>query len=166
MVRGSYPIAAGGVGPIDLPVAPCTIRSVHRPASLLPRIPAPLKALVAQSAALQQPRDRTTMLACWMVARLALPRVPRESDIIDPEALLLRADATRRWLTEYQPLPAPVFEAAQRACDVAGAREPALLADALETLRDLTDAILNNASRAELTNLAQLLRRSSLAAMR
>lgn len=138
---------------------------MQRPATLLPRVSAPLKALVALAAALPQPRDRTAVLACWMVARLALPRVPRESDFSNPDALQTRADATRRWVAA-QPLAADVFRAALHACDVAADREPALLADALDALRDAADPVLNNASRAEITNLAQLLRRSSLAAMR
>jgi hypothetical protein len=39
------------------------------------------------------------------------------------------------------------------------------LADALDALRDAADTVLDNSARAELTTLAQLLRRSSLAAM-
>jgi hypothetical protein len=126
---------------------------------------APLKALVSHSAALTQPRDRTTALACWMVARLALPRLPRESDFSDPDALQLRAEATRRWLST-QSLPADVSLAASHACDVAAEKEPSLLADAVDAMRDAADAVLNNSSRAELTTIARLLRRSSLAAMR
>jgi hypothetical protein len=124
-----------------------------------------LKALVQLAAALPLPRDRTAVLACWMVARLALPRVPRESDISDPDALSLRAEATRRWVGA-QPLTMELSLAVTRACDVAAEREPALLADALDALRDAADSVLNNGARAELTTLAQLLRRSSLAAMR
>jgi hypothetical protein len=128
-------------------------------------VAAPLKALVTQASSLSQPRDRTAALACWMVARLALPRLPRESDFSDADALQLRAEATRRWLSA-QPLPIDVSLAATRACDLAAEREPALLADAVDALRDAADAVLNNSARAELTTLAQLLRRSSLAAMR
>ena len=126
---------------------------------------APLKALVTQAAALANPRDRTTALACWMVARLALPRLPRESDFGDPDALQLRAEATRRWLSA-QSMPSDVSLAASRACDSAAEREPSHLADAVDGMRDAADAVLNNSARAELTTLAQLLRRSSLAAMR
>jgi hypothetical protein len=126
---------------------------------------APLKALVTHSAALTQPRDRNAALACWMVARLALPRLPRESDFSDPDALQLRAEATRRWLAA-QSLPVEVSLAANRACDVAAEKEPSLLADAVDGMRDAADAVLNNSSRAELTTIARLLRRSSLAAMR
>jgi hypothetical protein len=100
-----------------------------------------------------------------MVARLALPRLPRESDFSAPDALNLRAEATRRWLAA-QALPTDVAQATTRACDVAAEREPALLADAVDGMRDAADAVLNNSARAELTTLAQLLRRSSLAAMR
>jgi hypothetical protein len=125
----------------------------------------PLKALVTHSAGLAQPRDRTAVLACWMVARLALPRLPRESDFGDPEALYQRAEATRRWLGT-QSLPSEVSLAASRACDVAADREPSLLADAVDGMRDAADSVLNNGSRAELTTIARLLRRSSLAAMR
>ncbi len=128
-------------------------------------VAAPLKALVAQAARLEQPRDRAAALACWMVARLALPRLPREADATDPEALQLRAEATRRWLGT-QLLGAAVSLAASRACDLAAERETSLLADALDSLRDAADAVLDNSARAELTTLAQLLRRSSLAAMR
>jgi hypothetical protein len=138
---------------------------VQRPATLLPPVAAPLKALVTLAAALPQPRERTAVLACWMIARLALPRVQRESDFNEPDALYQRSDATRRWLIT-QPLTGEVSVAASRACDAAGEREPALLADALDALRDAADPVLNNGSRAELTTLAQLLRRSSLAAMR
>jgi hypothetical protein len=138
---------------------------VQRPATLLPPVAAPLKALVAQAAALPPPRERAVALACWMIARLALPRLPRESDVSDPEALHQRAEATRRWL-QTQSLPAEVSLAATRGCDVAAEREPVLLADAVDALRDAADAVLNNSARAELTTLAQLLRRSSLAAMR
>lgn len=126
---------------------------------------APLKALVTQASALPNPRERTTALACWMVARLALPRLPRESDFSDPDALYRRAEATRRWLGA-QTLPIDVTLATTRACDVAAEREPSLLADAVDAMRDAADAVLNNSARAELTTLAQLLRRSSLAAMR
>lgn len=118
-----------------------------------------------QAAALTVPRERVTALACWMVARLALPRLPRESDSSDPEALNLRAEATRRWLAA-QSLPIEMEQATTRACDVAAEREPSLLADAVDAMRDAADAVLNNSARAELTTLAQLLRRSSLAAMR
>lgn len=100
-----------------------------------------------------------------MVARLALPRLPRESDFSDPDALLLRAEATRRWLAT-QPLPVEMSMAVSRACDVAAEKEPALLADAIDAIRDAADAVLNNSARAELTTVARLLRRSSLAAMR
>jgi hypothetical protein len=100
-----------------------------------------------------------------MVARLALPRLPRESDFSDPDALLLRAEATRRWLAT-QPLAVEMSMAVSRACDVAAEKEPALLADAIDAIRDAADAVLNNSARAELTTLARLLRRSSLAAMR
>ena len=126
---------------------------------------APLKALVTQASSLPSPRDRTTALACWMVARLALPRLPRESDVSDPHALHLRAEATRRWLSA-QSLSLEVAQATTRACDAAAEREPSLLADAVDGMRDAADAVLNNSARAELTTLAQLLRRSSLAAMR
>ena len=126
---------------------------------------APLKALVTHSAALPLPRDRTAVLACWMVARLALPRLPRESDDSDPEALYQRAEATRKWLSS-QSLPIEVSLAASRACDVGADKEPSLLADAVDAIRDAADAVLNNSSRAELTTIARLLRRSSLAAMR
>lgn len=118
-----------------------------------------------QAAALTAPRERVTALACWMVARLALPRLPRESDFSEPEALNLRAEATRRWLAA-QSLPIEMAQATTRACDVAAEREPSLLADAVDAMRDAADAVLNNSARAELTTLAQLLRRSSLAAMR
>jgi hypothetical protein len=138
---------------------------VQRPATLLPPVAAPLKALVTQAAALPQPRDRTAALACWMVARLALPRLPRESDFSDADALQQRAERTRGWLAS-QSLPIDVSLAATRACDVASDREPSLLADAIDAMRDAADAVLNNSARAELTTLAQLLRRSSLAAMR
>ncbi len=100
-----------------------------------------------------------------MVARLALPRLPRESDFGDPDALHQRAEATRRWLSA-QAMPSDVSLAASRACDMAAERETSLLADAVDTMRDAADAVLNNSARAELTTLAQLLRRSSLAAMR
>ncbi len=138
---------------------------MHRTASLLPAVIAPLKALVTQSASLPQSRDRNAVLACWMVARLALPRLPRETDFSDVDALLLRAEATRRWLAA-QSLPLEVGLAASRACDLAAEREPSQLADAIDAMRDAADAVLNNGARAELTTLAQLLRRSSLAAMR
>jgi hypothetical protein len=138
---------------------------VQRPATLLPPVAAPLKALVTQAAALPQPRDRTAALACWMVARLALPRLPRESDFSDPDALHLRAEATRRWLSA-QSLPSEVSLAASHACDVAAERESSHLADAVDAMRDAADAVLNNSARAELTTLAQMLRRSSFAAMR
>lgn len=136
-----------------------------RPDTLLPPVIAPLKALVTQSAVLAQPRERAAALACWMVARLALPRLPRESDFSDPEALQLRAEATRRWLST-QSMPVEVSLAASHACDMAGEKEPSLLADAIDEMRDAADAVLNNSARAELTTLARLLRRSSLAAMR
>jgi hypothetical protein len=100
-----------------------------------------------------------------MVARLALPRVPRESDISDSEALAQRADATRRWIGT-QGLDAGLRTAVVRGCDVAAEREPSLLADAIDEIRETADAVLNNSARAELTTLARLLRRSSLAAMR
>jgi hypothetical protein len=163
----SYPVAAQS-GPFACRVGtrpPCIFGSMQRPAPLLPPVAAPLKALVQLAAALPLPRDRTAVLACWMVARLALPRVPRESDISDPDALSLRAEATRRWVGA-QPLTMELSLAVTRACDVAAEREPALLADALDALRDAADSVLNNGARAELTTLAQLLRRSSLAAMR
>lgn len=138
---------------------------MQRPATLLTPVAAPLKALVAHAATLAAPRDRAAALACWMVARLALPRLPRGSDFNELEALQQRADATRRWLAT-QSLPSPVGLAAARACDAAGEREPTSLADALDVLRDAADAVLNNSARAELTILAQMLRRSSLVAMR
>ncbi len=138
---------------------------MNRTASLLPSVVAPLKALVTQSAALPQPRDRNAVLACWMVARLALPRLPRESDFSDADALAQRADATRRWLAS-QSLPLEVGLAASRACDLAADKEPSQLADAIDAIREAADAVLNNSARAELTTLARLLRRSSLAAMR
>jgi hypothetical protein len=100
-----------------------------------------------------------------MVGRLAQPRVPRESDIADADALLQRAEATRRWLSA-QPINNALRVAVLHACDVAAEREPALLADAIDDIRDAADAVLNNSARAELTTLARLLRRSSLAAMR
>lgn len=100
-----------------------------------------------------------------MVARLAIPRLPRESDFNDVAALQQRADRTRGWLSA-QSLVIDVSLAATRACDVAAEREPSLLADAIDAMRDAADAVLNNSARAELTTLAQLLRRSSLAAMR
>jgi hypothetical protein len=138
---------------------------VKRPVTLLPPVPPPLKALVSQAASLSDARDRTAVLACWMVARLALPRVPRESDIADLDALLQRAEATRRWL-QPQALAYELRDAVFRACDVAAEREPSLLADAIDRLRDAADSVLNNSARAELTTLARLLRKSSLAAMR
>ena len=138
---------------------------MQRPASLLTPVAPPLKALIAQAARLEQPRDRAVAMACWMVARLALPRLPRESDVSDPDALLMRAEATRRWLAT-QALPPAVSLAAMRGCDLGADREPALLADTIDALRDAADAVLDNSARAELTTLAQLLRRSSLAAMR
>jgi len=138
---------------------------VHRPVPLLPPVPAALKAIVAQAALHVAARDRAAVMACWMVARLALPRLPRESDVSAAEALQLRADATRRWL-DAQPLPPAVAFAAARACEAAADREPAALADPLDALRDAADPLLNDSARAELTTLAQLLRRSSLAAMR
>lgn len=137
---------------------------VQRPAALLPPVAAPLKALVALAARLEQPRDKGVVMACWMIARLALPRLPRESDVSDPDALLLRAEATRRWLA-MQALPSAVSLAASRGCDLGSERDPSLLADALDALRDAADAVLDNSARAELTTLAHLLRRSSLAAM-
>jgi GNAT superfamily N-acetyltransferase len=121
--------------------------------------------LVAHAASLETPRDRTAVLACWMVARLALPRVPRESDFSDIEALAQRADATRRWIGT-QGLDAALRSAVVRGCDVAAERQPSLLADAIDDIREAADAVLNNSARAELTTLARLLRRSSLAAMR
>lgn len=136
-----------------------------RPVPLLTPIVPPLRALVRQAAALEQPRDRTAVLACWMVARLALPRLPRESDVTEVGVLQLRAEATRRWLAS-QVLPSALHMAVTRACDVAGDRETGLLADALDTMRDAADAVLDNGARAELTTLAKLLRRSSLATMR
>jgi hypothetical protein len=132
---------------------------------LLPPVVAPLKAVVAAAAAQTAPRDRTIALSCWIVARLALPRLPRESDVGDSFALQQRAEATRRWLGT-QALPLEFSRAAAHACDVAADREPAALADAIDTLRDAADAVLTNSARAELTTLAQMLRRSSLAAMR
>lgn len=105
------------------------------------------------------------MLACWMVARLAVPRLPRESDVSDTDALQQRAEATRRWLA-IQLLPSALSLAVSRACDVAGDRETARLADALDAMRDAADSVLDNGARAELTTLAKLLRRSSLATMR
>ncbi len=138
---------------------------MQRPASLLTPVAPPLKALIAQAARLEQPRDRAVAMACWMVARLALPRLPRESDVSDPDALLMRAEATRRWLAT-QALPPAVSLVAMRGCDLGADREPALLAGAIDALRDAADAVLDNSARAELTTLAQLLRRSSLAAMR
>jgi hypothetical protein len=138
---------------------------VNRTASLLPSVIAPLKALVTQSAALPQPRDRNAVLACWMVARLALPRLPRATDVTDADALVQRADSTRRWLAS-QSLPLEVGLAASRACDLAAEKEPSQLADAIDALREAADAVLNNSARAELTTLARMLRRSSLAAMR
>jgi hypothetical protein len=138
---------------------------VNRTASLLPSVIAPLKALVTQSAALPQPRDRNAVLACWMVARLALPRLPRATDVTDADALVQRADATRRWLAS-QSLPLEVGLAASRACDLAAEKEPSQLADAIDAIREAADAVLNNSARAELTTLARMLRRSSLAAMR
>ncbi|HYW49533.1 MAG TPA: hypothetical protein VE861_02945 [Gemmatimonadaceae bacterium] len=138
---------------------------MHDVTTLLAPIAPPLKALVAQAARLPQPRDRTIVLACWMVARLALPRLPRESDFSDAEALHQRAEATRRWLMT-QGLPAAVSLSASRACDLAAEPESSLLADALDVMRDASDLVLDNSARAELTTLAQLLRRSSLAAMR
>jgi hypothetical protein len=136
---------------------------VQRPATLLPPVAAPLKALVAHGATLSNPRDRAAVLTCWMVARLA--RLPRGSDFSELEALQQRAEATRRWLAT-QSLPPAVGIAASRACDAAGEKEPASLADAVDVLRDAADPMLNNAARAELTTLAQMLRRSSLVAMR
>lgn len=138
---------------------------MQRHASLLPPVTPPLKSLVSLSAALTQPRERAAVLACWMVARLALPRLSREMDVSDPEALQLRAEATRRWIV-VQALPGAVSLAASRACDAAGERDTTLLADAIDALRDAADADLNNSARAELSTLAQWLRRSSLAAMR
>jgi hypothetical protein len=138
---------------------------VNRTASLLPSVIAPLKALVTQSAALPQPRDRNAVLACWMVARLALPRLPRATDVTDADALVQRADATRRWLASRS-LPLEVGLAASRACDLAAEKEPSQLADAIDAIREAADAVLNNSARAELTTLARMLRRSSLAAMR
>lgn len=134
-------------------------------ATLLAPVAAPLKALIAHASGLPQPRDRTTALACWMVARLALPRLPRDPDVGDVEALQQRAEATRRWLMA-QGLPTAVSLAASRACDLAAERESSLLADALDVMRDASDAVLNDGARAELTTLARLLRSSSLAAMR
>ena len=104
-------------------------------------------------------------MACWMIARLALPRIPRESDASDPDALLQRAEATRRWLAT-QGLPAAVSLAASRGCDLGSERDPSLLADALDAMRDAADAILDHGARAELTTLARLLRRPSLTAVR
>jgi len=138
---------------------------MSRPVPLLTALVPPLHALVRQAAALEQPRDRTAVLACWMVARLALPRLPRESDVSDIDALQQRAEATRRWLAS-QPLPSALSLAVSRACDVAGERETVLLANALDVMRDAADAVLDNGARAELTTLAKLLRRSSLATMR
>lgn len=144
----------------------CGGRRRYLPAvPLLPPVVAPLKAVVAAAAAHSSPRDRTLALACWMVARLALPRVPRESDVGDPFALQQRAEATRRWLGT-QSLPLEFSRAAAHACEVAGDKEPRALADALDAIRDAADAVLTNSARAELTTLAQMLRRSSLAAMR
>ncbi len=171
-MRASYPIEA----PADAPTARFASRTritrtvgylcdVHRAALLLPSVIAPLRALVTQSAALPHSRERNAVLACWMVARLALPRLPRETDLSEPDALLLRAEATRRWLAG-QALPLEVALAASRACDLAADKAPAPLADAIDGLRDAADALLSNAARAELTTLARLLRRSSLAAMR
>ncbi len=138
---------------------------MQRPVPLLPPVSAPLKAIVAQAATQTAPRERAAVMACWMVARLAVPRLPRESDVTAAESLQLRAEATRRWL-DAQPLPPAVAFAAARACDAAGDRDPALLADPLDALRDAADALLNDNARAEMTTLAQLLRRTSLAAMR
>jgi len=136
-----------------------------RPLPLLTPVVPPLHALVRQAAALELPRDRTAVLACWMVARLAVPRLPRESDVSDTDALQQRAEATRRWLA-IQLLPSALSLAVSRACDVAGDRETARLADALDAMRDAADSVLDNGARAELTTLAKLLRRSSLATMR
>jgi hypothetical protein len=109
---------------------------------------------VTLAAALESPRQR-----------LALPRLPGESDFNDGDALALRADATRRWIAG-QAMAIEVILAATRACDVAADRESVALADAIDVLRDAADTVLNNSARAELTTLAQMLRRSSLAAMR
>lgn len=167
-MRASYPIdMTGGLAGRD-DRAKRAVRYlcvVNRTPSLLPSVIAPLKALVTQSAALPQSRERSAVLACWMVARLALPRLPGEADFSDADALLLRAEATRRWLAA-QALPLEVGLAASRACDLAADKEPSHLADAIDALRDAADAVLNNSARAELTTLARLLRRSSLAAMR
>ena len=100
-----------------------------------------------------------------MVARLALPRLPRDPDVGDVAALQQRAEATRRWLMA-QALPSAVSLAASRACDLAAERESSLLADARDVMREASDAVLNAGARAELTMLARLLRSSSLAAMR
>ena len=134
---------------------------MSRPLPLLTPIVLPLHALVRQAAVLEQPRDRTAVLACWMVARLALPRLPRESDPSDLDALQQRAEATRRWLVT-QSLPSALSLAVSRACDVAGDRDTLQLADALDLMRDAADAMLNDSARAELTTLAQCLRGSSL----
>ena len=138
---------------------------MQRPATLLPPVAPPLRALVSHGATLTDPRERAALLACWMVARLALPRLPRGSDFSDLDALQQRAEATRRWLAT-QSLPPAVGVAAGRACDAAGEREPASLADAVDVLRDAADQMLNTPARAEMTTLAQMLRRSSLVAMR
>lgn len=134
---------------------------MSRPVPLLTPLALPLHALVRQAAALEHPRDRTAVLACWMVARLALPRLPREADTGDVDALQQRAEATRRWLVT-QSLPSALSLAVSRACDVAGDRDTLQLADALDVMRDAADAILDNGARAELTTLAQRLRGSSL----
>lgn len=134
-------------------------------ATLLAPVAAPLKALIAHASGLPHPRDRTTALACWMVARLALPRLPHDPDVGDVAALQQRAEATRRWLMA-QALPTAVSLAASRACDLAAERESSLLADALDVMREVSDAVLDDGARAELTTLARLLRSSSLAAMR
>jgi hypothetical protein len=162
MMSGSYPTVGQTV--LDAVGWWRRCRTFAR-VSLLPPVVAPLKAIVSSAAAQQLPRDKAIALACWMVARLALPRVPRESDVGDPFALQQRADATRRWLAT-QVLPIEMVRAAARACEVAADREAAPLADAIDGVRDAADAVLSNSARAELTTLAQMLRRSSLAAMR
>ena len=130
---------------------------MSRRVPLLTLLALPLDALVRQAVALEQPRDRTAILACWMVARLALPRLPREADTSDVDALQQRAEATRRWLVT-QSLPSALSLAVSRACDVAGDRDTLQLADALDLMRDAADAMLDDGSRAELTTLAQRLR--------
>lgn len=133
------------------------VRSVHarRRFPLVPPVPpyalapAPFRfralALHAGRAALGGPRETT--LACYVVARLAVPFLPGNE--LSAEDRVTRAGAARTWLASLA-LPAPLRAPLTRAIDATKGEGGAAAGAALVTVADAAASYLDGPALAEL----------------